>query len=119
MARPTLKAKLKALTSLDGRTRAYREAVVQRDRLIADRGGPDVISAGQYALAEAASALSAMRKDMTAAWAMGENVNQTLFCTVCNTERANLIALGLERQARDITPSIQSYLANRAEGGDG
>ena len=108
-ARPgDARVRLLRLTDLDRRTGSYRQTVELVEALEEDQGGSDNLSTGRRQLIEAAAVASAMRKDWSARWMAGEPISVTEFCTVLNAERRAYEAIGCDRVARDVTPTLEA-----------
>lgn len=108
------KVRLRTLADVDRRTRAAQEAFALRDDLAGDLGGWDHLSAMQRELVENSAILGAMLKDASATYLSGGAVDLAEFMALTNAQRRLLSDLGLERKARDVTPSIQTYMASKA-----
>jgi hypothetical protein len=97
------------LEGVDGRSvlaRRYRDILAQ---LVSDLGGDP--SEAQSIIARRAATLSVWCEQSEAKAAAGEPLNIGEFTTATNTLRRLLNDLGLERRVRDITPTIDTYLA--------
>ena len=94
-----LKARLRTLSDLDGRTLAARRARDLVAALIADLGGD--LSAAQGELVQRAGLLGAYLEDCEARWLGGDDVDLSTYLTACDRQRRVLTTLGLERRARD------------------
>jgi hypothetical protein len=108
------KTRLLTLSDLDSRTRACKHALALRDGFLSDLGGEDYASTGQRELAQRGAILGAMIEDQEARWLRGDGVELGEYCTLVNAQRRVLSDIGLERQARDITPRLDEYLAQKA-----
>lgn len=64
-------------------------------------------------VAETAAVTTAMVNDMAAKWLNGEEADPALFCMLANAQRRLLETLGFERIAKDLTPSVNAYLAQK------
>jgi hypothetical protein len=94
-----LKARLRTLSDLDGRTLAARRARDLVAALTADLGGD--LSAAQGELVQRAGLLGAYLEDCEARWLGGDDVDLSTYLTACDRQRRVLTTLGLERRARD------------------
>src|SRR5262245_38505089 len=94
-----LKAQLRTLSDLDGRTLAARRARDLVAALTADLGGD--LSAAQGELVQRAGLLGAYLEDCEARWLGGDDVDLSTYLTACDRQRRVLTTLGLERRARD------------------
>jgi len=100
-----------ALTGVDGRSlmaRRFREIVT---RVEADLGG-DLTEAQKHLLARAAT-LAVWAEARETDLANGQEFDAAQYSAVANAQRRLLTDLGLERRARDVTPSLPDYLARK------
>ncbi|WP_354114348.1 hypothetical protein [Bradyrhizobium sp. RT3a] len=100
------------LADLDGRTapvRRYRDLYQQ---FVQDIGGDP--SAAQDAIARRAAQLCVVLEQSEAKYLAGGGVNIAEYTTASNAMRRLLADLGIQRVARDITPSLSQYLASKA-----
>lgn len=107
------KARLLSLADLDRRTKAARAAFDLRDRLVADLGGEDAISAMKAQIIDAAAVMGAMLQDLAVRYLGGGSIDVAEYTTLANAQRRLLADLGLERQARDVTPSLAEYVKGK------
>jgi hypothetical protein len=112
MTRP-VKAKLATLDQLDGRTVAARQVRETISAIESDHGGRDQMTEARLRIAETAAVTTAMVNDLAAKWLNGEQIDLALFCTLGNAQRRLFETLGFERIAKDLTPSISAYLAQK------
>ncbi len=108
------KARLLSLSDLDRRTKAARAAFDLRDRIVADLGGEEMISAMKAQIVEAAAVMGAMLADAAARYLTGKPIDLAEYTTLANAQRRLLADLGLERQARDVSPSLTEFMARKA-----
>jgi hypothetical protein len=84
--------------------------------IAADLGGIDLLSEGQRQLIRRAAMLSAECERQEALAARGEaEFNCELYGTMCDRLGRLFGRLGLEREARDVSPTLGQYLAAKAE----
>jgi hypothetical protein len=98
------------LDNVDGRSavaRRYRDVL---NELISDLGGDP--SGAQSAIARRAAALCVVCEQAEAEMVAGVKLDVAEFVTATNSLRRLLADLGLERRARDITPSLEKYLTS-------
>lgn len=69
----------------------------------------------QTTTAKRSAVLSAQLEDFETRWCLGEEVELPDYLAAINVQRRILVSLGLERRARDVTPSLREYLAEKAE----
>jgi hypothetical protein len=100
------------LDNVDGRSstaRRYRDVL---NELISDMGGDP--SGAQTAIARRAAALCVVCEQAEAEMVAGGVLNLAEFTTAANSLRRLLSDLGLERRAKDISPSLATYIAHRS-----
>jgi len=90
---------------IDQRTIAARRARELVDRLAAEtaNGHP---TAGQAELIQRAVMLGVLAGDAEVAIARGTPIDVSAYCTLANTQRRVLIALGLHQQAKDLDAKL-------------
>ena len=115
-AAPTNGGKVRLLTleHLDGRTGAARRARELIADIESDLGGSDRLSAGQRQLVQRAAVLGALIESYEASHLAGEPIAIEPYLAAINSQRRVLATIGLERRARDVTPTPAEYLARRA-----
>ena len=100
------------LLGVDGRSlmaRRYREIVTSIE---ADLGG-DLTEAQRHLMARAAT-LAIWCEERETELANGAEFDAGQYATIANSLRRLLTDLGLERRARNVTPSLSEYIAGRA-----
>jgi len=103
------------LPGVDGRSwaaRRYRELV---HRMASDLGD-DLPTAKQAIVCRAASLIT-WTEQAEAEFARSGELDIQTFTTATNTLRRLLSDIGLERQAKDITPTLQEWIARKQEAG--
>jgi hypothetical protein len=110
MTRPK---RLTSLAQIDQRTIAARQVHETIAAIEVDQGGRDQMTTAMQKVAETAAVTTAMVNDMAAKWLNGEEVDPALFCTLANAQRRLFETLGFERIAKDLTPSVNAYLAQK------
>ena len=104
---------LKGKSAISNGTRLFidgldgRSALARRYR---DLGGADVISEAQRAIIRRAASLCVWCEAVEVRLAAGEEIEITPYTTAANSLRRLLVDIGLERRARDVTPSLDAYL---------
>src|ERR1043166_9549813 len=81
-------------------------------QLVADCGGDP--SQAQEAIEHNAAVLAIWCEEQVASMVKGDNVKIAELSTVMNTLRRLLESLGLERRMKDVTPSLDRYIAERS-----
>ena len=110
---PVAASKLRLLTldQLDHRTAAAKRC---RDLIAAielDLGGSDRLSTGERQIIQRAAIIGAVLEDIETRWLAGEPIDPALYATLGNAQRRLLETIGLRRRARDVTPSVDEYVA--------
>ncbi len=103
------------MRDLDGRSRAAARCRELARELEVDLGGADRLSTAQRQLIQRAAVLAAQLEDFETRWCLGEVVELPDYLQAINVQRRLLVSLGLERRARDVTPSLREYLAEKAD----
>ena len=107
MTRPK---RLTTLAELDGRTIAAKQAHATISAIESDLGGAENITAAKRQIIESAAVTSAMVADLGSRWLAGEQIDLALFTTLCNSQRRLLESVGLDFQAKNVTPTLSQYL---------
>lgn len=100
------------LAGLDARTAPVRRYKDLYQQFVGDIGGAP--SAAQDAIARRAAQLCVVLEQSEARYLAGGGVNIAEYTTASNAMRRLLSDLGIQRVARDVTPSLASYVALRA-----
>jgi hypothetical protein len=100
------------LEGVDGRSTAARRYRDVLEELVRDMGGDP--SGAQSAIARRAAALCVTCEQAEAEMIAGKPLDLGAFTTAANSLRRLLSDLGLERRAKDITPSLSAYLTTRS-----
>jgi hypothetical protein len=101
------------LPGLDGRSataRRFRDLV---NAFVADMGGLDRCSEVRLGLVRRLAATTVQAEMLEARMVNGEVIDIATLCTLASTTVRLSQRLGLERRARDVTPSVDQYLAAR------
>lgn len=108
------------LPGVDGRSvwaRRFRDLM---ELHVSDKGGPDAVSEAERSIIRRAAALEVELERLEAKFATsGEAAaaDLDLYGRTSNTLRRHLEAVGLQRRAKDVTPTLDAYL--RAKAGEG
>jgi hypothetical protein len=110
---PTTKSKVTNrqdlfLERVDGRSKVARRYRDVYGQLVSDLGGDP--SEAQNQVARRAATLAAWCEQQEALFVLGREFDITAYGTAANNLRRLLCTIGLERRAKDITPTIASYL---------
>ncbi|RWM57441.1 hypothetical protein [Mesorhizobium sp.] len=107
----------KTFVAADGRTvwaKRFRDLVSDH---ASDLGGSENLSQSQKALVRRAAALGIELERMEGDLAEGRPVDLDLFGRLSGHQRRILETLGIERKAKNVTPTLQQYRAQRQAGG--
>ena len=107
------------LPGLDGRSataRRFRDLV---NSYIADMGGLDRCSEIRLGLLRRLAATTVQAEMLEARMVNGEAIDIATLCTLASTTVRISQRLGLERRARNVTPSLGQYLAARTAPANG
>jgi hypothetical protein len=92
-------------------SRRYRDLVAGH---VSDLGGREALSEAQISLCRRASAIECELEQMEGKLSLGEEVDLDKFTRAAGHLRRILETLGVTRQARDVTPSLERYIRERA-----
>jgi hypothetical protein len=106
--------RLFAVAGLDGRTQTARRFRDLIEVWTLDLGGAELLSEGQRQLIRRAASLSIMAEAAEADLARDMDMDVNTYGMVCDRLRRIIESLGIERKARDVTPSLTSYLQSKA-----
>ena len=101
------------LPGLDGRSataRRFRDLV---NAFVADMGGLDRCSEVRLGLVRRLAATTVVAEKLEAEMVNGGTIDIATLCTLASTTVRLSQRLGLERRARNVTPSVGQYLAAR------
>jgi hypothetical protein len=107
----------KLLPQLDGRSPWIRRCKDIIDAHTSDLGGEDNCSAAERSIVRRAAVLTTELERLELKFAQAGEANERdleLYQRGMNTLRRSLEALGLQRRARNITPTLSDYLAQRS-----
>jgi hypothetical protein len=93
-----------ALETIDGRTNDARRARSIVSAIAQDRGGPDQLSTGEKLLIERIAVLTSIIEANDAELYAGKPIDLPIFVMLQNAQRRALLAIGLKRVPRDVTP---------------
>jgi len=113
-ARPKPAAKMRLLTldDLDGRTRAAQRTLELSDRLLIERGGIESTGELRKAITRGVALLTTMIEDAATRWLSGEAVDPASIATLLNARRRDAELIGIDPEPRDVTPSVEAYVAS-------
>jgi len=115
---PVAASKLRLLTldQLDHRTAAAKRCRDLIGAIELDLGGSDRLSTSERQIIQRAAITGAVLEDIETRWLAGDPIDPALYATLGNAQRRLLETIGLRRRARDVTPSVDEYVA-RLNGG--
>ena len=87
-----------------------------RDEVIGDLGGEDHLSTLERIAVDNVVLTAAMLRDAGVRWLIGQPVDPNVVATLQNTFNRSAMALGWQRRAKDVTPSLKDYLADNYAG---
>jgi hypothetical protein len=99
---------------VDGRSRAARRYTDLIAAVVADQGGRDSMSEARMQLARRFSALAVQCEQFETELANGKQIDITEYATLTSTLVRVVSRIGLNRVAKNITPSLHEYLADEA-----
>src|SRR5262245_52328260 len=101
------------LPNLDGRSASARRFRDLVNAFVADLGGLDHCSEIKLGLVRRLAATTVLAEMLEARMINGEAIDIATLCTLASTTVRLSQRLGLERRARNVTPSLGQYLAVR------
>ena len=82
-----------------------------------DQGGLDQLSEARLQLVRRFAATAVLAEQLEAALANGQEINVERHALLCSTLTRLAQRIGIDRRIRNITPSLQEYLAIKDEEG--
>ena len=107
------------LPDVDGRSvvaRRYRDII---GAVVSDQGGAEHLSEARLQLIRRFSAASVLAEQMEARLARGEQINIQEYSLLVSTMVRVAQRIGIERRARNVTPSLGQYLSKKKASGAG
>jgi hypothetical protein len=107
------------LPDVDGRSvvaRRYRDIICA---VISDQGGAEHLSEARLQLIRRFSAASVLSEQIEARLARGEQIDIREYSLLVSTIVRVARRIGIERHARNFTPSLEQYLSNSKANGAG
>lgn len=104
----------KMLAGIDGRSaiaRRYRDIVTA---ILADQGGADQCSEARKQLIRRFAAAAVLAEQMEAALARGEQIDIAVHALLTSTLVRIAQRIGIDRRAKNVTPSLRDYLEAKA-----
>ena len=109
--RSRLTNKKDLLPGVDGRTVIYRRFRDIASQVALDQGGLDQLSEARLQLVRRFAAAAVLAEQLEAALANGQEINVERHALLCSTLTRLAQRIGLDRRAKNITPSLREYLA--------
>jgi hypothetical protein len=102
---------LLSLDDLDRRRHAYKKTTSMIQSIERDLGGPDRLSTAERAIAQRAAVLAALASHLETQWLGGGEIDPVMLCTIDNSLKRLLEAIGLKRQPRPLNEVDAEALA--------
>jgi len=109
-ARSAIANGTRLLVNLDHRSapaRRYRDLI---SAVSADLGGYDRLTEAQIQLVRSAAGLVVLRERLDQKSLNDERIDVAEYCRISNSLRRVLQTIGLQRAARNVTPTVEDYL---------
>lgn len=100
----------KALLDGDGRLRNARRFRDIANAILVDQGGPELCSESRLQLIRRFAATCVLAEQLEGALTRGEEVNVERHALLCSTLTRLAQRIGIDRRARNVTPSVRDYL---------
>src|SRR6516164_11057404 len=105
------KCPLLTIKGLGYRSPAYRETKRLIREIEADLGGAEQLSAAERQTIQHAAVLGAIAQDIEAKYLLGRHVDLVVLCRILNAQNRAFGAIGYRRRQRDVTSTLDGYLA--------
>jgi hypothetical protein len=99
------------LPNLDRRTAAARRFKDIIGAVLADQGGPDRCSESRLQLARRLAGVAVLAEGLESRLANGEDISIPDYTGLCNALARLTQRLGINRIAKDISPTLSQYLS--------
>ena len=109
-ARDKLTNGSKTLPDTDGRLRIARRFRDIAAAILVDQGGADLCSESRRQLIRRFSAACVLAEDLEGRLARGEEIDVERHALLCSTLTRLAQRIGIDRRAKNITPSLSEYL---------
>ena len=97
----------------DGRLRIARRFRDIAGAILVDQGGAELCSESRRQLIRRFSAACVLAEDLEGRLARGEEIDVERHALLCSTLTRLAQRIGLDRRAKNITPSLREYLATK------
>jgi hypothetical protein len=108
--RSRLTNKKDLLPGVDGRTLIYRRFRDIASQVALDQGGLDQLSEARLQLVRRFAAAAVLAEQLEAALANGQEINVERHALLCSTLTRLAQRIGIDRRARNVTPTLRDYL---------
>jgi hypothetical protein len=109
--RSRLTNKKDLLPGVDGRTVIYRRFRDIASQIATDQGGLEQLSEARLQLVRRFAAAAVLAEQLEADLANGQEINIERHALLCSTLTRLAQRIGIDRRAKNITPSLSEYLA--------
>jgi hypothetical protein len=99
------------LPDVDGRGVVARRLKDITSAILADQGGAEQCSEGRLQLVRRFAAAAVIAEQMESRLANGEQIDIEEYALLCSTLTRLAQRIGIDRRAKDVTPSLSEYLA--------
>jgi len=104
----------KRTTELDRRSVEFKRYDTLRIVLINDKGGEAFVTIAEAQIIDRAAFVGMQLEMMQVNALAGNEINLDAYQRASNTQRRLLESIGLERRAKDITPTLEEHLRRKA-----
>jgi hypothetical protein len=105
------------LPNVDGRSLIARRFRDISNAILVDQGGADRCSESKLQLIRRFAACAVIAEQMEARLARGETINISEHSQLSSTLTRLAQRIGIERRAKDVTPTVEAYLRSKREAG--
>jgi hypothetical protein len=106
---------LLTLKGLGYRSPAYRRTRRLMREIESALGGAENLTPMEREMVQHGAVLGAIAQDIETKYLMGQRPDLLILCRVLKAQRSCFDAIGYRRRARDVTPSLDSFLGNLEE----
>ena len=99
------------LPDIDGRSAIARRLKDITSAIVADQGGAEQCSESRLQLVRRFAAAAVIAEQMESRLANGEQIDIEEYALLCSTLTRLAQRIGIDRRAKDVTPSLSEYLA--------
>jgi hypothetical protein len=106
------------LPGVDGRSYVYRRFRDICSAIASDQGGPSTLSEARLQLVRRFSAACVLAEQMEADLANGIDISVERHALLCSTLTRLAQRIGIDRRAKNITPTLSDYLSSSKANGE-